>query len=647
MMQTYEGNTALPPPCEEIVHQRKGGWFLTYKKILSFIVLFVIVVLVAGLIGWNIGTMPKTRIYDPLALIEDEVEEVDDVIIESISPFIHPLRYNLELTLLNDNVTSKLKGRAVIEFRVDDTTSLNKLSLNARNITATRYKLSLIEENGARAKRRRRRREDGNKGGQENADNATTLAPTVLSSSQQENRETTRGVVTDYPLANATVSSNITSPLTNRSSSMPDERITESANATTSEPAMSTISSGNGSVTDVEIERHEVDDNNGLNVIYPVVAMNPGTYILEIDYEIVFDGKAIYSVDVGEGNRSLFRSLIGTQLRPVGASHLLPIFDDVNLKAVFSVSVARPRETRVLSNMPLNISKDISDNRVMDTFRDTPLLSPYNLAFVMGEIELLVETRTGLDNVTEVTFWGDPKKRSRGIYLLDKLDQIVTYFYEVFSMPYPLPKLDVVALPSRIVDNAGSPGLISLKQSLFYAADRSPMVTKTDALSALISLIGEQWLGGVVNMKNWTDVWLLEGSILHLRHMMIEKIDSSLDSSHAFLANVQWDAMEEDSYSVSKPLRSNVNPAHLDFSDDNARHKKGACLIRMLHGVINDTAFRNGYRKFIARWWVYHIIVVFIPRSGRRTFINCVIPASAFVSLARPLARRVIQSSKR
>lgn len=29
----------------------------------------------------------------------------------------------------------------------------------------------------------------------------------------------------------------------------------------------------------------------------------------------------------------------------------------------------------------------------------------------------------------------------------------------------------------------------------------------------------------------------------------------------------------------------------------------------MLHGVINDTAFRNGYRKFIARWWVYHIIV--------------------------------------
>ncbi|KAL0114672.1 hypothetical protein PUN28_011754 [Cardiocondyla obscurior] len=602
MMQTYEGNTALPPPCEEIVHQRKGGWFLTYRKILSFVALFVVVVIVAGIIGWNIGTMPKRRTFDPLALIEDEVEENDDTIIDTISPFIHPLRYSLELTVSNDvNVTSKLKGRVVIEFRMDDTTPLNKLSLNARNITATRYKLSLIEENGVRAKRRRRRRAEDD-GSEQSNDNTTTPIPTVTSSRQLENDETTRVVVTDFPLGNATVPSNNTSLLTNESSSALDEKIAESVNATTPGTVTSTIAtSGNGSAVDVtvEIQRYEVDANNGLHVIYPAVAMNPGTYSLEIEYEAAFDGKTIYSVNI---NESEGKSLIGTRLKSVGAPHLLPIFDDVKLKAVFSVSVARSREARILSNMPLNIAKNISNDRLVDTFSDTPLLSPYNLAFVMGDIESLGETKMGLDNTTAVTFWGDSKRRLRGIYLLDKVDQIVTRFYDIFSMPYPLPKLDIVALPSRIVDNSGSPGLISLKQSLFYAADRSPMVTKTDALSALISLIGEQWLGGVVNMKNWTDVWLLEGSILHLRHAMIEKIDLSTGSNLAFLANVQWDAMEEDSYSVSKSLRSNVNPAHIDFSGENARHKKGACLIRMLHGVINDTTFRNGYRKFITRW---------------------------------------------
>lgn len=40
----------------------------------------------------------------------------------------------------------------------------------------------------------------------------------------------------------------------------------------------------------------------------------------------------------------------------MGASHLLPIFDDVNLKAVFTVSVIHSRAARALSNMPLRIS---------------------------------------------------------------------------------------------------------------------------------------------------------------------------------------------------------------------------------------------------------------------------------------------------
>ncbi|XP_014485856.1 PREDICTED: thyrotropin-releasing hormone-degrading ectoenzyme-like [Dinoponera quadriceps] len=585
MMQTYSGNTALSPPNEEIVHHRKGGWFLTYKKILSFIVLIVVAVIVAGLIGWNIGTMPKTRTYDPLALIEDETEE-GDVIIASISPFVHPLRYRLELTPPSDvNATSKFKGRVVVEFRIDGTPSLSKLSINAWNITTTRYKLSFVE--GSNAKRRRRRRDDENAG-----NNATALNHTVTPSSEKQ--EGTQEDITNHPLENVTSFGN--------EISSQDKETDEGAatNATTFEPPSNTVMiSGDGNATEVEIQRYEVDANNGLHVIHPAVAMSPGRYSLEIDYEILPDGKTIYSASFGEPGEE--KSLTGVQLKPTGASRLLPIFDDVSLKAVFSVSVARPREARVLSNTPLKSSRDTSDDWVIDTFEDTPLLSPYNLAFVVGEIESLGDTKAGPDNAT-VTFWGDSKRRTRGMYLIDKLYHVVGHLNDVFSMPYPLPKLDIVALPSRIADDAGNLGLISMRQSLFYVADRSPMATKVDALSALISLIGEQWLGGVVNMKNWTDVWLLEGTTLHLRHTVIEKIDPSLDSNHAFIADMQWDAMEEDGYSVSKPLRSNINPAHLDFSDDNARHKKGACLIRMLHGVINDTAFRNGYRKFIARW---------------------------------------------
>ncbi|EFN76135.1 Leucyl-cystinyl aminopeptidase [Harpegnathos saltator] len=463
-MQTYSGNTALSPPSEEIVHHRKGGWFLTYKKVLSFIVLIMVAVIVAGLIGWNIGTMPKTRSYDPLALIEDETEE-GDIIIASISPFVHPLRYSLELTppSLDMNATAKFKGRVVVEFRIDGTPSLNKLSLNAWNVTATRYKLLFVDESRhAPARRRRRRRAEDD----DNAGTATPLNRTVTSSSQLEKQGGTQEDVTGHPLGNVTSSGNETASQ-NETLSLPDERAVESANATTSEPPSNTVTfaNGNRTATEVEIQRYEVDVNNGLHVIHPAVAMSSGRYSLEIDYEIQPDGKTIYSASFGE---------------------------------------------------------EKPDDWAIDTFEDTPLLSPYNLAFVVGQVESLDETKAGPDNAT-VTFWGDLKRHSRGMYLVDKLYHVVEHLNGVFSMPYPLAKLDIVALPSRIVDNAGNLGLISMRQSLFYLTHRSPMVMKTDALSALISLIGEQWLGGVVNTKNWTDVWLLEGSTLHLRHTMIEK----------------------------------------------------------------------------------------------------------------------------
>lgn len=99
---------------------------------------------------------------------------------------------------------------------------------------------------------------------------------------------------------------------------------------------------------------------------------------------------------------------------------------------------------------------------MIDTFEDTPLLSPYNLAFVMGEVDELDEKKAGPENTT-VTFWGDLKRRTRGTYLIDKLHHVVEHLNDVFLMPYPLPKLDIVALPSRIANNAGNLGLISLR----------------------------------------------------------------------------------------------------------------------------------------------------------------------------------------
>lgn len=136
--------------------------------------------------------------------------------------------------------------------------------------------------------------------------NATTLNLTVTSSIPQlGNQKSTVENVTDYPVGNATslVNGNETTSK-GEDSSVATEASAESTNTTTSGPTTTstTVTSGGGNVTEVEIQRYEVDANNGLHVIHPATAMTPGTYCLEIDYEILPDGKAIYSANFNESS---------------------------------------------------------------------------------------------------------------------------------------------------------------------------------------------------------------------------------------------------------------------------------------------------------------------------------------------------------
>lgn len=87
------------------------------------------------------------------------IEDTNNVGESFVSPFVQPLKYRLELTpIIEVNVVSRLKGHLVIEFQVNDTTGLNKLSLSAKNITVANCRLSLLDPG---EDKRRLKRDEG------------------------------------------------------------------------------------------------------------------------------------------------------------------------------------------------------------------------------------------------------------------------------------------------------------------------------------------------------------------------------------------------------------------------------------------------------------------------------------------------------
>lgn len=98
-----------------------------------------------------------------------------------------------------------------------------------------------------------------------------------------------------------------------------------------------------------------------------------------------------------------------------------------------------------------------------DTFEETPKLSPNNFAFIYGNIQKIVKTDYGDgENSSVITFWGDAEKRSETTYLSDKIDVVLDKFVNLFSITYPMKKMDLIGIPMTL-DGTGSPGLISIK----------------------------------------------------------------------------------------------------------------------------------------------------------------------------------------
>ncbi|XP_061932961.1 uncharacterized protein LOC107993193 isoform X4 [Apis cerana] len=600
IMPQFSGAPVEFMTSDDIECKRGDGWFLSYTKIAGIVVVFIIGVVAAGFLGWYINSLPKKKPFTTLDLLNDEIEDIEIVGENAVSPFIHPLKYRLELTPIIDiNGPSRVMGRMVIDFLVNDTAGLNKFSLNAKNITVTRYKLSSLdlEKNTTRKRRRRRGNDVVN-------DNAMSDS-SVYSIENDVLVSLTENETILYEKNIEHLSKNVSSIEKSKLSSVnyaSVSNIDKIKNSNVDDKEYESVmtpddSSKSVSSNEIQITEYNIDEDKEVHTIQLKTRIYQGVYSFEAEYEALIDENVFFIANYSTSGEE--RWLMGTKLKQSGARCLFPVFGDTVHKSVFSVSITRSKEMIVLSNMPLRTLRDATNTLMaVNIFDDSPPMSPHNLAFTMGHIEVINATFVG-DTEVLATFWCDSNRSSQETYLIDKLNTVVVNLIDVFSTSYPLPKIDIVSLPPGIDENIGSLGLIALKQSIFHTTDESPLVTKNNALKILVTLMGQQWLDEFMN-ANRTDAWIFESFLIYIQHEIVPKIDSSLGLSNSFIVDVEFQVMDTDGYSISRPLHENIN-YHLlqNFNDE---HAKGACLIRMLHGAINDTDFRNNYKKLINRW---------------------------------------------
>jgi aminopeptidase N len=93
-----------------------------------------------------------------------------------------------------------------------------------------------------------------------------------------------------------------------------------------------------------------------------------------------------------------------------------------------------------------DISTSVSNGFKTVTFATTPLMSTYLLAFVVGDLGV-IEDRAPDASKTLVRVFAPKGLESQGKFAMDVCCRTLDFFATYFDIPYPIPKMDLVAIP--------------------------------------------------------------------------------------------------------------------------------------------------------------------------------------------------------
>ena len=165
------------------------------------------------------------------------------------------------------------------------------------------------------------------------------------------------------------------------------------------------------------------------------------------------------------------QTILVTQFEACDARRCLPCWDEPARKATFAVTLCTPSKYTALSNMPAVSSTPIEGGEWIETsFESTPIMSTYLLCLAIGEFESIQTTTKNGTLVRVLTPLG---KISQGEFGLEIGRRCLEFYSDYFDLPYPLPKLDLLAVPDISIVAMEHWGLITFGETALLVSPDS------------------------------------------------------------------------------------------------------------------------------------------------------------------------------
>ena len=285
-----------------------------------------------------------------------------------------------------------------------------------------------------------------------------------------------------------------------------------------------------------------------------------------------------------------------TQFEAADARRAFPCWDEPSAKATFDVTITTESKYMAISNMPVQSRKKIGLS-VAHKFMTTPVMSTYLLYLGVGEFAT-IQTKLRDISIRVIT---TPDNIRRGKFALDFAKKILNEYEKYFKIQYPLPKLDLLAIPDFAAGAMENWGAITFRESiLLYDSKTSSAKTKQFIAEVISHEIAHQWFGNLVTMEWWNDLWLNESFATFMAIKFVDKFYPKWKLWDQFVGDTISNAMNLDSLQHSHPIDVPVkHPSEIREIFDSISYDKGGSVLRMLEHFIGEASFQKGLQIYL------------------------------------------------